>query len=339
MNDDELGRALSTALAPPAVATAGDAGARLRARARRARTEQLAVGGTVVLVLAVLLALGLVRGIGGAAAPSPAAAEPVGFHRLTTPLTVALTHQVHEVTGTCAAGPRLRCVPPSTVLTVDEVVGLAVSELPERGALVLATLTAVDAATVAAVTEGESGESLTIGVGKGSYPAAVVDGVIRIRTPTPRIASGLVDELDPVAPRPARTGPGRFDVPLQIWEVASQTASPCRVSPATKGVLVADTAGTCLVLTGPALSIDAAVVETVPPQAANEGWMVTLELGPDDARRMGDFSSRHTESDIWYVVGGRLISGGHYGERLTTLFGIGVPDEASAASLIDRLRR
>ena len=86
MNDDEIGRALGTALTPPPVQAVADAGARLRARAAHQRRERALVGGSVFAVLGVLLAIGLVR-VGGGGPPTPAASPAAaGYSLLTTPI-------------------------------------------------------------------------------------------------------------------------------------------------------------------------------------------------------------------------------------------------------------
>jgi hypothetical protein len=341
VNDDELRQALGTALAAPAVTAAPDAGARLRARARRARTGRLAVSGTLVAVLAVLLTVGVVRGLGGSAPPAPAAGPAAtGLSRLTTPLTVALTQRVSPSAGPCDAGPGLRCVPPAVVLDVDEVEGLATAELPESGAVVLATLTATDAGTLAGAAPPGSGPLLAAIAG-APYPAEMTAGrVLRIYVPTPRVASEVVGALGPVAVPPARVGPGPLDVPLQIWTVTAATPSPCAVSSVDPGVRVVDRSSECLVLTGPALSIGTADLELVPPQGDGGGWQVWVELDPPATAQLGRYTGTHVGGRIAFVAGKRMIGAGPTIQgRFSSSLEIPVPDRASAESLISRLRR
>ncbi|HEY6747205.1 MAG TPA: hypothetical protein VI357_15985 [Mycobacteriales bacterium] len=337
MKDEELGQALGTALAAPEVTAAPDAGARLRARARRARTERLAAGGAVVVVLALLVAVGVVRGVGGGARSTPVASPPAGLSRLTTPLTVALAQVTPEHDGAgCGTGSGLRCVPPAAALTVDEVVGLSTSELPESGAFVQVALTATDAGTLAMM----EGASLTAGVGTASYPADLPGGdVLRIRVPTPRMGQELVDELGPVRLGPPRTGPGRLGRPLQIWTVRKSDRSPCAVSPARAGVLVVNRGSECLVLTGPELTIDSADLELVPPQDIGPQRLVSVGLTGPVSDQFTRYTARHVGDRAAFVAGGHLLSSPPVLQGpISGSFEIQAPDRAGAEALVTRLR-
>jgi hypothetical protein len=338
MNDDELGQALGTALAAPEVTAAPDAGARLRTRARRARSAR-AVGGAVVVTLAVLLTIGVVRAIGGDAPATPTAAPAAGYRLLTTPLTLNRPGPAPSP-GPCTAGAELRCGP--AALVVDEVAGLSTTDLPERGVVIVITLTATDAATLRAVVATGPGRTVSVRVGQGGYQATVVADRLRIPMPNTQDADALVAELGPFRPSAPRTGPGRLDLPLQIWTVAGTPAFPCRLSAAQPGVLVVNTVEECLVLHGPALSLGTADLEVRPPDAGSPGWRVLVGVDPADRPGLAAYTRAQTGKRVAFVAGGRLLSetGSPTIEgQFSTTFELVVDDRAGADALISRLRR
>lgn len=338
MNDDELSRALGTALAPPEVVPAADAGSRLRARARRARTERLAVGGTVVLVLAVLLTVGVVRGSGGGPT-APVAAPATGFRLLTTPMTIN-AYGPAPSQGPCTAGAEQQCGP--AALVVDQIDGLSTTDLAEQGAMVEISLAATDAATLrAAITLGP-GNSVSVTVGQGGYWGLVVGDRIRVPMASAHSADLFVTELGPVPLAAPRTGPGRLDLQLQLWTVADTPASPCRLRAVQPGVLVVNTPDECLVLHGPALSLGSADLEVLPPDAGDAGWRVRVGVDREDRPALAAFTRAQTGKRIAFVVGGRLLPG--VGTPVTqgefsTAFELAAADRGAAVALVNRLRR
>lgn len=332
MNDDELGRALRTALAPPAVTPAGDAGARLRARARRARTERLAVGGAVVLVLAVLLTVAAVRGIGGP--PAPTAAVPAVGHRLLTTPLVLNRYGPAPSPGPCTAGAQATCGP--AVLVVDEVAGLRTTDLPERGGIVEITLTAADAATLRAAIGPGPDATLSVGVGQGGYFAQLKGDVLRVPMASTQSADAFVTELGPVAPPPPRTGPGRLELPVQLWTVTGSAATPCPVAAAPPGTLVLNRAGECLTLTGPGLVIATADLQLSPPPEAGQGWQVSV--GTDDAG-LRRYTAAHVGDRVAFVAGGHVYGSVPVIEGpISSSIAISFPDRDSAVAFLGRLR-
>lgn len=333
MNDDELGRALSTALAAPEVTAAADAGARLRSRARRARRTQ-AVDGSVVLVLALLIGVGIARAATGGPPPAPAASGPAGGSRLTTPLTVTpLGTRGPYRPCTAVAGTRCGAVG----LTVTEIAGLSTSELPERGAIVLISLTGDDAGTLAAVTVAAGGQQLTVEVGAARYGATAARGQLRIRVDDPRAADDLVAGLGAV-PLPApRTGPGRLDVPLQLWTVTGSSSTSCILTATVPDRLLVNRAAECLTLTGPAATIGSADLELVPPTDNERDWLVSVE---PDGEQLDSYSGAHVGDRVAFVAGGHVYGGAPEIEgRIAGQVSIAFRDRVSAVALISRLRR
>lgn len=338
MNDEELGRALGTALAAPDLTAAPDAGPRLRIRARRERTGRLAVGGTVVLVLAVLLTVGLVRGIGGSPT-APVAAPATGFRMLTTPMTVNAFGPAPSP-GPCTAGAEQECGP--AALIVDQVDGLSTTYLLERGAVVMVSLTATDAATLRAALAPGPGDSVSVTVGQGSYQGLVVGDGLRIPMPSAQDADAFVAELGPVPLAAPRTGPGRLDRQLQLWTVADTAASPCRLRAARPGVLVVNTPDACLVLHGPALSLGSADLQVLPPDAGNQVvWRVQVGVDPADRAALAAFTRAQTGNQVAFVAGGRLLPGVGtpviQGE-FSTGIELTAADRVGAYALVTRLR-
>ena len=260
MNDEALRQALGTALAPPPLQAVPDAGARLRSRAARQRRERALVGGSVLAVLGILLAVGVARGAGGGAPAAPTAAPVAdGYRLLTTPMTITQIGPdgPPPSPGPCAAGAELQCGP--AALVVDEVAGLSTVVLPTGGVLVQVTLTTADAATLRSIVAGgPPGHDLALRLGHGGYPARPSGDRLLIGVPTVGDAADFIAELGPVRLTAPRTGPGRLDVPLQLWTVVSAAGSPCPLARAAPGTLVVDRAGECLTLHGPGVSIGAA---------------------------------------------------------------------------------
>jgi hypothetical protein len=321
MNDDELGRALGTALAAPELVPTPDAGARLRGRAHRARTERLAVGGTSVLVLALLLTIGVIRGTGGGAPTTPTASPATasfGFSRLRTPLTVA-------------AGV--------VRFTTDEVTSIRVSPLPESGVTVAVTLTATDMRTLTSLLgPGRRGDVLA--GAEEVFPADATATGLRIRVPTPRLTDELVASLAPYRPV-ARTGAGRLDVPLQLWTVTASAAGSCSGDAAPSGTLLVDRIGECLTLRGPGASIGSADLGIRPASgAADPSWVVTVGVSGPEAAVLAAYTGGHVRDRVAFVAGGRLV--GAVPEREGALGSgveIAVTDRDEAVALVSRLRR
>jgi hypothetical protein len=339
MNDDELGRALGTVLAAPEVSPAPDAGARLRARAQRARTERLAIGGTVVVVLALLLTVAVVRGTGGGAPATPTAAPPSGYRLLTTPLTITLPGPAPSP-GPCTAGAELSCGP--AALVVDDVAEISTTDLPERGVVIVITLTGTDAATLRAVVATGPGRTVSMRVGQSGYVATVATGRLRILMASTQSADAFLAELGPFRPAAPRTGPGRLDLPLQIWIVAATPAFPCRLSAGQPGVLTVNTVDECLVLHGPELKFGTADLEIRAPDAGSSQWRVVVGLDAADRRAVADYTRAHPGRRIAFVAGGRMLPGTGSPTikgQFSTGFELVVDDRAGADALISRLRR
>jgi hypothetical protein len=342
MNDDELGRALGTALAAPELPAVPDAGARLRRRATRRRTERRIIGGSVLAVLALLVTIDVVRVTTGVPPPGRTASDPsaAGYSRLTTPLTIASASGPFGIwPNPCPAPPGLRCET-SPALTVDEVAGLSTAELPERGAVVIVTLTADDAATLREIGAGEPGFSLDVRVARAVFRATLAGGRLRIQVKSPRAAEQLIADVGPIRLPAPRTGPGPLDAPLQIWTATTFAPGLCQVSPSNRGVLVANRPGECLVLTGPAVSINSVTdIQLVPPDQTNGTWQVWIELGPPATTELDRYTATHVGSRVAFVVGGHLVGGTPTIQgRFSTTIEVPVADRASADFLISRLR-
>jgi hypothetical protein len=327
VNDDELGRALATALAAPDVQAAPDAGAKLRARARRQQTRQWLVGGALTAVLAVLVALGAVRAA-PASDPAPVAAGPsLGHSLLRVPLAVQLDPPCPKA-STCA---------PLPVLTIDEVRAVRVIDLPERGAVVEVTLTGDDDRTVARTPLPQQAD-LTAGAGALSYPATYRPGTLRIRVPTPRLADQLVALLGPYEPV-ARTGPGRLDRPLQVWLVVGSGGPLCSDIDGVPHTLAVNRPGECLLLTGPAVTIDAADVRVVPPTAGVGGdWVVSLVPSGPARRALADWSARHVGRRVAVGIDGRLVGPAPVLAGGLWSLEIPVADRDAAVAVVSRMR-
>lgn len=320
MNDEELGHALGTALVPPPVQPVADAGIRLRARARRRRRDHLLAAGSLVTVLGVLLAVAVVRTGGGGAPATPVAGPATGsygFSRLRVPLTVA-------------AGA-LR-------FSTDEVAAIKVTPLLESGVIVAVTLTATDTQTLTGLLGlGPDGRILA-GAGE-SFPADRTGAELRIRVPTPRLATELVTTLAPYRPV-ARTGPGRLGIPLQLWTVTDAAAGPCPSTPPVRGTLVTDRAGACLTLRGPGVSIGTAELRLQPdPGTGGPAWIVAVYPSAADAAALAAYTGGHVGDRVAFVAGGRLVGPvpeleGPFSAGLQ----IAVTDRDEATALVSRLR-
>ena len=329
MNDEELGRALGTALAAPELTAAPDAGARLRTRARRRRTEVAVLSTVVVAVLGLLVGVGVVRATTGAPPPDSVAAGPVtGLSRLSTTLYVDVSRGADSCIN---VDPR--CA--TTTLTLADITGVSTSELPESGAIVLLTLTGDDAATLRGVAVGD--RELTVRAAELTYPATAPLGQLRINVGSPRAAAELVSTLGPVRAPAPRTGPGRLDVPLELWNVVGTDSEPCSPVSTAPDRLVTDRAGVCLTLAGPGLSIDTADLELTAPAEPGQDWLVSVGGVGIELDR---FTSEHVGDRIAFVAGGRVYGGTpELVSVISQQFQIPFSDRASAEALITRLRR
>jgi hypothetical protein len=327
VNDDELGRALATALAAPDVQAAPDAGAKLRARARRQRAQQWAVGAAVTAVLAVLLGLGLIR------APSELAPVATGVSYGHSLLRVPLAVQLSPVP--CPIPVSAGC-PPPPVVTLDEVLGLRVTELPESGAIVEVTLTRDDDRTMARTPLPQQAQ-LTAVAGTLSYPAMFRPNIVRIRVPTPELADELVALLAPYQPV-ARTGPGRLDRPLQVWWVRAAGAPLCAVTFDIPHTSKVNRLGECLFLAGPVVTIDAADVRIRPPSVGGADWVVTVDPSGPARRALADWTAGHAGQRIAVGVAGQLV--GPAPELAGTLSSLEIPvaDRGYAVAVVSRMR-
>jgi hypothetical protein len=339
MNDEELRQALGTALAPPPLQAVPDAGARLRSRAARQRRERALVGGSVLAVLGILLAVGVVRAAGAGPSGTPTAAPVAGYSRLTTPMTINPIGPAPSP-GPCVADAELRCGP--AALVVDEVVALSTVRAPNGGTLVEITLTTEDAETLRPIAAGAPGQLLAVGVLKGdftNYEAVLSAGRLRVGMATSQDAHDFISELGLFRPAAPRTGPGPLGVPLQIWTVTRVGQSPCTVSAARPGVLVVNRPGRCVELSGPVLSIDSADLAVAGPDAASPQWRLRVGLDAATSGRLRDYTSHHIGTAIGYVVGGRLVADQpEIAGALSGSFEIAVVDRAAAEAVVSRLR-
>jgi hypothetical protein len=342
MNDEELRQALGTALAPPPLQAVPDAGARLRSRAAHQRRERALVGGSVLAVLGILLAVGVARGAGGGAPTAPTAAPLAGGYRLlTTPMTITQIGPDGPAPspGPCTAGAELLCGPAALVL--DEVAGLSTVVLPNGGIVVEITLTTTDAATLRSIMAGAPGEDLALGLGHRGYAARPSADRLLIGMPSRRDAADFIAELGPVRLTAPRTGPGRLDVPLQLWTVVSAAASPCPLARAAPGTLVVDRAGECLTLRGPGVSIGSADLGIRDGTSAvgTPTWSVTVDVSGQDAAALSAYTSGHVHDRVAFVVGGRLVSAAPRIEGpISTGLELSATDKDGATALVNRLR-
>jgi hypothetical protein len=334
MNDDELGRALSTALAPPDVQAVPDAGARLRERARRQRSRQWAAGGAIAAVLAVLVAVGVVRATTGPGPAPVASGVSYGHSLLRTPLTVQLADGAPHISRPPC--PTDQLCPGVPLLTIDEVAGLRITELPESGAVVVVTLTVDDNRTLSGSVLPEQRSYLGAAASTFLYGATYRAGALRVRLPTPEVADGLVAALSPYRPT-ARTGPGRLDHPLQVWSVVAANRSPCLVIPDIPHKLVVNRLGECLVLDGPVVWIDSAVLQVTRPSDAGARAVIVVPAGSGRSALV-EWSAGHAGERVAFGVGGQLVGPVSRMQNAPAAFHLDVPDSATADALVSRLR-
>jgi hypothetical protein len=336
MNDEEIGRALGTALAPPEVQAVPDAGARLRARAGRTRRDHSLLGASVVAVLGVLLAVGVVRGVGGGAPTAPAASPAAGgYSLLPTPIEITRLGAVPASPGPCPPGTGPTCGP--AALTVDEVAGVGTVTLANGGTVVEIALVTRDAEVLRAVGDSHFGVRVKEADGTSSgYSGPLSGDRLLLGMPTRASADDLVATLGPVPLRAPRTGPGRLDVPLQLWAVASSTSWPCSVERTAADELFFARSGECLTLRGPVMSIGTADLGI---RQDSGQWSVAVGVsGPESAALLA-FTSKHVHEQIAFMIGGRAVN------LLPTLEGpisagieLPAPDGNGANALVDRLR-
>jgi hypothetical protein len=335
MNDDEIGQALGTALVPPPVQAVADAGARLRARAAHQRRERALVGGSVFAVLGVLLAIGVVR-VGGSA-PAPPAASPAaaGYSLLKTPIEITRLGAVPASPGPCPPGTGPTCGP--AALTVDEVAGVGTVTPANGGIAVEIALVPRDAEVLRAVGDPYFGAGVDQADGTfAGYTGSLSGDRLLLWMPTRVDAQDLVATLGPVPVRAPRTGPGRLDVPLQLWAVASSTSWPCSVERTAADELFIARSGECLRLRGPVVSIGTADLSI---RQDSGQWSVAVGVsGPESAALLA-YTSNHVHEQIAFLIGGRAVS------LVPTLEGpisagieMSAPDRNGANALVDRLR-
>jgi hypothetical protein len=276
MNDEKLGRALGTALAAPDVQARPDAGPLLRGRAARQRRERGLAGGSFVLVLGVLLAVGVVRGMGGGAPTTPAAGRPTGFSRLSTPLTVVAAD---PPASTCTAPPSGTRCGTAPLLTVDMITGLTTTDLPERDVAVTITLTSTDGALLSRLTSHPGYERIAVLVaGSTPLPATATGDRLRVTTDSTQTADRLVRALGPVALTAPRLGPGPLTRPLRVRVATAVPGVPCRLTSDGSGAVVLNRARSCLATRVPDINRGAGIVV-----------------------RSGDLSVRAVAGDLWGV--------------------------------------
>lgn len=346
MNDEDLGRALTAALTPPAVRAAPDAGPRLRARVRRQRGRH-AVLGTVAAGLAVLLAVGLVRWV-STAPPPVATPRSDGPARLSRPLEFLTTVPVPALP--CPSPGVLVCTPPASFLVVDEVRDLRVVGEPDGTATVRVTLPPVEADVLAAVAGWPSPEPLRVRAGGRDLPVPP-DALRTLREAgayLPLAVSGvpagaaLVAALGPQPLPEPRPGPGPLRTPLEIWAVedgGQPTPGPCWLTPApgAPGVRVLDTSEGCMVIRGPGVRLDRLDdLRILPAEPVDR---VEITLAPADRAKLRAFTAAHVLDRVVFLVGGRPV--GSMPELQGVISGqleIVVADRPAAESLVARLR-
>lgn len=355
MNDEELGRALGTALAAPDLEAAPYAGARLRERARRQRAQRLAVGSAAALVLVVLAAFGAVRVVadrpaGGTAAAAPtgsvlvpagelaaaAAASPV--RRLHTELSLWLGPEGRKIQWPpCAppgADPRqpVRYCQRVQIDSWDELAELTVTD-GEIGARLLPD----DATILELYTRPQQRSDLLIRVGSRSLPARYENGVVRMTAPTAAQADAFVAAAGPYRPA-GKTGPGPLTTHLDVVAAYSW----CHSGPEGLWRQV----GQCLTTDGhPVISVGDADLQV---RRSGADWTVRIGLGKADRNTLAQWSAGHVGQRILYMV--PLVNPAGYvgldvnpatvttvSGRMTTI-DIPVPDAGAASALISRLR-
>jgi hypothetical protein len=300
MNDDDLGRALGTALRGPERRATADAGPRLRATARRDRTRQR-LAGTAAVVAVLLLAAGLLTRLpGGPAAPVTAAGPTSGLTLLEHPLTLSL-HRLPL--ATCVRTDVVRCPGQPVYLSVDQVLAVRAA-----AAQVRITLLPDDADTLATL----AGQDISVGAAgvlAGRPLVAPADGGLTVDLGTPGAAAAFVADLGPYPAGPVRTGPGPLDVPFELWSVAHTFTAPCQVLTGPASVMV-NRLGQCVELTGAGrVLIDSADVRILPPDSGDPQWRVLLTFDAADRPAVGAFTRANTGKDIGFVIGGVPVAG------------------------------
>jgi hypothetical protein len=170
------------------------------------------------------------------------------------------------------------------------------------------------------------------------YEGTLSGGRLLLGMPSLAAAHDLIGRLGPVPVRAARTGPGRLDVPLQLWSVTRISLSPCPLSPTKPGVLVADL-GQCVVAAGPKVSLSTADLQVLAPDPGSPGWRVQVGVDPADRTALAAFTRARTGKQIAFAVGGRLVSGAPTVEgSFSASFELPVDDRAAADALINRMR-
>ena len=165
---------------------------------------------------------------------------------------------------------------------MDEVAGLSTVTLSTGGIAVEIGLVTRDAEVLRAVGDTDFGASVHDADGTSSgYSGKLSGDRLLISMPTRADAQDLVATLGPVPVRAPRTGPGRLDVPLQLWAVASSTSWPCSVERTAPDELFVAGAAECLTLRGPVVSIGTADLSI----RQDAGQMSSPWACPDRSRR------------------------------------------------------
>jgi hypothetical protein len=323
VNDDDLGRALATALAVPDVQPVPDAGAKLRARARRQQARHRAVGGALTAVLAVLVALGVSR-VPATDRTPVATGHDYGHSLLRVPLTVQLEDQCRKP-ATCPS-----------LLTLDEVLGLRVTDLPELGAVVEVTLTRDDDRTLARTPLPQTA-NLSAVADTLSYPATYLPNTVRIRVPTAELADELVAVLAPYRPE-ARAGSGRLTRPLQVWSVVAAGQPFCDITLGIPHTLEVNRLGECLSLAGPVVTVDSADVVIRPPETDGADWTVVVGPAGPARQALAEWTTRHAGQRVALGVAGLLVGPTVQVERGQTVLEIAVADRGYAEAVVSRMR-
>jgi hypothetical protein len=338
VNDEELGHALGTALAAPDMQVAPYAGARLRERARRQRTERLAVGGAAALVLVVLVAVGAVRITAALSTPSiAAAAQASPVRMLHTPLTIRMGPEAQKIKWPpCDAGSpnrRGNFCQKGPIMDVDEV-----AELKATDREVSVRMQPDDATMLELYTRPQQRSDLVVQVGTRSLPARYDEGVLRITTPTPARAEAFVATAGPYRPV-ARTGPGPLDHHLQVHRAQSS----CHDSK----LGLFRQVGQCLTLGTPFVSIGDADLEVHRPDRSGSGWSVSIAPTGSTRDGLARWTAAHVGEQIYYVIPdptGKSMGYAINPATVTTVRGrmttieIPVPDAGAALALISRMR-
>ena len=294
MNDEDLGRALGTALAAPRILPVADAGSRLRARAHRPRVRQAPVAGLATVAVLLTGAVLIRSAAGGSAAPDQSAASgtAAGVLRLANPVLIGRV-------GPCTRDPGVRC-PAVASVTFDQV--QQVETVSDPGLAVVLTRRPPDRYPLTALAGNGSDTRLVVRIAGGlDLPATVQDegDAVRIRTDDP---AAVLDRLGAAPVPPARLGPGPLDVPLELRAVTRSEVGLCPAGG--PGVVQS---GECLVLAGSGLRLSSADLSILPPVGEDPAWKVLVRVDPADRPGLAAYTRAHAGQRIAFAVGGRPL--------------------------------